>query len=90
MYSSEGAIEVEATAKAPIADIANPALEFHLVFKQGGAVSVLGAPNLTPAMSLVRLHTPLFGTPHLEFKSFTPKMVIDEEISPVFVPEVPQ
>ncbi|MEQ1571686.1 MAG: hypothetical protein ABMA64_39015 [Myxococcota bacterium] len=87
VYSDSDTVEVEATANAEITDIANPSLGFVVVAKKGGSVSVVGAPGLTPFVSLVRLRNPVFGAP--ELRAFTPAMVGDGLVQPMLMLEVP-
>lgn len=88
IYSDTDGVEIQASANAPVKNIADPSLQFGLVFKKGGSVSVLGGADLTPFVSLVRLQAPLFGTPRVS--SLTPGMVISGQVSPVLIVESPK
>ena len=88
VYSDTRNVDVEATAEAPITDIADASVQFSVVYKRGGQVSIVGGPGLSPFVSLVRLHTPLFGSPSVS--SFTAEMVRAGDVSPTLMIEVPR
>jgi hypothetical protein len=88
VYADTEGVDVEATAEAPIQDIADASLKFSVVYKTGGSVNVIGASNLSPFVSLVRLYTSIFHGPRVE--SFTPDMVAKGEVTPTLVAEVPE
>ena len=88
VYSDTQGVAIEATAEAPIQNIADANIGLSIVHKSGGAVNVVGGANLSPFITLVRLHKPLFGTPGL--KSFTRDMVVSGEVAPVLVVDSPR